>query len=108
MILAVDSYGQQYFSVSQGNTNTQTFELFLRGLVKLLSEEDRRWRSNTLITLDGAAYHQSAEMRKLFAELQVPVAVSGAHSYDYSPCEVYYALFKRADINPRKVKCGKR
>ena len=83
-------------------------ELFLRDLVTQLTEEDRRWRRNTLIFWDGAAYHQSNETRKLLAELQVPLMISGPHSYDASPCELWYAYFKMVDINPRKVKCGKR
>ena len=78
-------------ALSQGNTNEDMVELFLRDLVSKLSEEDRRWRQNTLLFWDGAPYHQSAETIKLVAELQVPLMISGPHSYDASPCELYFA-----------------
>ena len=47
-----------------------------------------------MIYWDGAAYHQSAAITKLLKELQVPIGISGPHSYDASPCELFYALFK--------------
>lgn len=108
MILAVDSYGQSYISLYQSNTNDEMIELFLRDFVKQLTEEDRRWRNNTIIFWDGAPYHQSNETRRLLAELQVPLMISGPHSYDCSPCELWFAFFKKVNINPRKVKTGKR
>jgi hypothetical protein len=108
MILAIDSYGQQYVSLAQANTNDSMMELFIRDLVRQLTEEDRRFRQNTLIVIDGAPYHQSKATRALMAELQLPLMISGPHSYDASPCEQYFAQFKKADINPRKIKCGKR
>ena len=33
--------------------------------------------------------------------------ISGPYGYNCSPCELFYAAFKKADINPRKVKTGK-
>jgi len=44
----------------------------------------------------------------LLQELQVPMMMSGPHSYDAAPCELWFSLFKRVNINPRKVKTGKR
>ena len=108
MLLAIDTYGQTYLALSQSNTNEDMIELFLRDLVSKLSEEDRRWRQNTLIFWDGAPYHQSAETIRLVAELQVPLMISGPHSYDAAPCELFYAKYKSCDTNPRKIKCGKR
>lgn len=82
--------------------------LFLRDLVRQLTEQDRRWRSNTLFFWDNAPYHQSKETRRLLAELQLHIGFSGPMSYDASPCELWFARFKTKDINPRKVKTGKR
>ena len=31
----------------------------------------------------------------------------GPYSYDAAPCELFFAAFKRADINPSKVPLGK-
>lgn len=108
MILAFDNFGESYVALSQSNTNSRVILLFIRDLVRQLNEQDRRWRSKTLIFWDGARYHQSASAMKLLAELQVPIAVSGPYGYSCSPCELWYSLFKRVQINPRKIKSGKR
>ena len=44
----------------------------------------------------------------MLEQLQVPIMISGPHSYDAAPCELWFALFKSVNINPRKVKTGKR
>jgi len=108
LIVAFDNFGEVYLAVSQSNTNSNSILLFVRALVAQLNVEDRHWREKTIIFWDGAAYHQSAATLKLLDELQVPMMVSGPHSYDVAPCELWFSLFKRADINPRKVKTGKR
>lgn len=43
--------------------------LFVRELVSKLSNEDRRWRQNTLIFWDGASYHKSKETVQMLREL---------------------------------------
>ena len=108
LLLAMDNYGESYISVSQSNTNTGTILLFLRDLVRQLNEKSRNWRKNTVIYWDGAAYHQSATTLKLLKDLQLPMLISGPHSYDAAPCELWFSLFKRVNINPRRVKTGKR
>jgi hypothetical protein len=45
---------------------------------------------------------------KMLKELEVPIMISGPHSYDAGPCELWFSLFKRVNINPRKIKTGKR
>ena len=82
--------------------------LFFRDFVKLLNEEDRSWRQKTILYLDGARYHRSTETLGVCEELQIPYMVSGPYSYNASPCEYWFSLFKRVNINPRKVKTGKR
>ena len=42
------------------------------------------------------------------AELRLPYMVLGPHSYDAAPCELVFAHFKRADVNPRRVPTGKK
>ena len=83
-------------------------EMFVIGLVKKLTEESRNWRRKTVIVWDGAAYHRSDQTLKLLKDLDVPLMITGPHSYDASPCELWFAHFKKADINPRKVKTNKR
>ena len=43
----------------------------------------------------------------MYQKLKLPVLFTGPHSYDAAPAELYFAHFKAADINPRKVKTGK-
>ena len=31
----------------------------------------------------------------------------GPHSYDTAPCELFFAQFKKVDINPRHIPTGK-
>lgn len=76
--------------------------------MKQLNQQDRRWRANTFFYWDGAAYHKSRETLELLQELKVPMMYSAPHSYEASPCEKWFALFKKVNINPRKVKTGKR
>ena len=90
------------------NTDTDVMILFLRELVKQLNEEDRRWRQKTFLFLDGAKYHRSTDTLAACKELQIPYMISGPYSYNVAPCEYWYSLFKRVNINPRKVKTGKR
>ena len=82
--------------------------MFLRGLLKKLNEESRNWRDKTIIFWDGAKYHKSKATLQLVEELKLPMLFLGPHSYDASPCELWFSLFKRVNINPRKIKAGKR
>ena len=75
-------------------------ELFFRDLARKLDAERKDWRSDTLIMLDNAPYHTSQVTINLFKSLQLPICFTGPHSYDACPCELMFAHFKAADINP--------
>ena len=75
-------------------------ELFFRDLARKLDGERKDWRSDTLIVLDNAPYHTSQVTIDLFKNLRLPICFTGPHSYDASPCELMFAHFKAADINP--------
>ena len=83
-------------------------ELFFRQLVRRLDNQRPEWRKNSVIMLDNATYHTSPVILKVFALLEVPVLFTGPHSYQASPVELFFAAFKAADINPRRVATGKR
>jgi hypothetical protein len=83
-------------------------ELFFRSLAAKLDFERPGWRRDTVIIVDGAKYHQSTDFLAVAAELRLPYMVLGPHSYDAAPCELFFAHFKRADINPRHVPTGKK
>jgi hypothetical protein len=108
VILGLDSRGNVYLSLAQANSNSQMMELYFRALAAKLDQERPNWRRDTVIIVDGAKYHQSVDFLQVAAELRLPYMVLGPHSYDAAPCELVFAHFKRADVNPRKVPTGKK
>jgi len=73
-----------------------------------LDKENANWRENTIVMLDNASYHATNNTLKVFEALGIQVLFTGPHSYDAAPCELFFAAFKRADINPRRIPTGKR
>ena len=79
MLVAADSLGNVYFSLSQSNSNYELFGIFMQQLVLKLDKERPNWRKNTIVTLDGAAYHRAVDTRDLFEYLEIPVAMLGPY-----------------------------
>ena len=50
-------------------------------MVKVLDQEDRNWRENTVWLLDGASMHTSEATQQHLAWLKVPVIYSAPYSY---------------------------
>ena len=73
-----------------------------------LDKDRADWRQDTVILLDNARYHTSKATMKILRALEVPVLYTGPHSYSGVPIELWFASFKSADKNPRKVPTGKR
>ena len=121
MITALDSMGRVYISLLQSNSNSKIMEIYFHALTKKLESENPNFRRNTVFMLDNgkssisfvnplfflARYHTSKSTLQLFENLQLPVLFTGPHSYDAAPCELWFAAFKNADINPRHVPLGK-
>ena len=107
MIVGLDSMGAVYLSLLQSNNNNNTMELFFKSLVKKLDAEEANWRKKTVILLDNAPYHASKAFYDMASGLKIPIIFSGPHSYSAAPCELWFAHFKRQDINPRHVPTGK-
>ena len=108
MIVGLDSRGAVYLSLVQANSNSKIIEIFLQSLVRKLDKERSNWRKDTVLLWDNAPYHASPATLKVLEGLKIPVLYTGPHSYDASPVELFFAHFKRADVNPRHVKTGKR
>ena len=60
-MLAIDSFGEIYYTLMQANSNNTTIELFLFNLVKLLDKKMSAWRKEYILMLDGALWHTSEE-----------------------------------------------
>ena len=82
--------------------------LFIEHLVAKLDNENAHWRNSTVLSWDGASYHRSKQTLKMLERLNVPIMMSGPYSYEAAPCELFFAAFKRADINPTHVPLGKK
>ena len=108
MIVGLDTSGNVITSLIQANSNSQVMELFFTSLIELLDTENKRWRQVTVILMDGAPYHTSSTMMEFYKKNQMPVMFTGPHSYSSSPVELFFAHFKRDDINPNHLPLGKR
>ena len=82
--------------------------LYFHSLVRVLDAGDPNWRKNRVVLLDNAPYHTAPSTLKVLEDLSIPVLFTGPHSYDGAACELFFAAFKREDINPRRIPTGKR
>ena len=81
---------------------------FLSRLAVILSVEDKEWRRKTVWLLDGARYHTSADIHKIFKQIGVNFVISAPYSYDAAAVELYLAYYKQVQTNPDNEKTGKR
>ncbi len=49
LIVALSNRGDVYFTISQGNTNLESFKIFMVYLMKKLDAKKPQWRNNTII-----------------------------------------------------------
>ena len=108
LVLAFDNHGNVYFSLSDHNSNSDTFSLFMQHLAKALDADRPGWRQNTIILLDNASYHKSTATIEVLEALILPVMYSGPYSFNIAPCELLFSLLKRDVINPNDLPLGKR
>lgn len=108
MITAVDTRGEVFLSLSQSNTNSTTFRLFIKELTDYFDKIRPKWRENHVIMIDNAPYHCSKQVLEYLEKLRVPLMFLGPYSYDIAPCELYFAKFKQTNINPTNLPIGKR
>ena len=108
MISALDTDGRIYFSLSHANTDQDTFMLFMRHLVAKLDQETPGWQENSVILLDNAPYHVSADARTYLRKMQVPIMYTAPYSYSASPIESLFSILKLGELNEDREPTGKR
>ena len=81
--------------------------VFLTHLVNVLDEESERWRSNTIILLDGARYHTGKDIREYMRRLNLNVIWSGPYSFSAAPIETVFATLKFGELNTKNESTGK-
>ena len=107
MIVGLDTDGEVYLSLIQSNSNAKIMEIFFRQLTLKLDAQRPNWRQSHVILMDNATYHTNPTILNVLELLRIPVIFTGPHSYKASPVETFFAAFKAADINPRKLATGK-
>ena len=107
-MMAIDTEGKLYCSLTQTNTDHRVFCLFITKLVDVLSKEDSNWRDNTILLHDGAKYATCNESTEHLKSLGVKFVISAPYSYSTSPIELAFAFLKAVHLNPKSLKTGKR
>ena len=95
MIVALDTTGRVYTSLTQVNTDSEVMCAYLSRLVTVLQQEDKNWKKDSIFLLDGAAYHRSQDTRTMLKRLGVNYIISAPYSYDTAPVELFFSYFKR-------------
>jgi hypothetical protein len=108
LIMAHDSNGELFMSLSQSNTDNLFFQLFLKHLVELLDVKRPSWRATHVFLLDGAGYHTQDETLEQIVRLKIPVIFSGPYSYDAAAAELAFGYLKSQDVNQMGLSTGKK
>ena len=56
--------------------------------------ESPGWQENTIILLDNATYHNSADARAFFKQMELPIMYTAPYSYSAAPIELLWASLK--------------
>ena len=108
IIAAIDTCGNLYASVSQVNTNKDTFQMFLSHLAAKLDSESPEWRANTFIVVDGAPYHKCPATIALVKSLGMSCLIAGPYAFEAMPVETLFSFVKRVDLNAGSIPTGKK
>ena len=107
-MVAIDTDGSVFFAVSSVNTDTNSKRLLLHELCNALDKDRPDWRETSVCIMDNAPYNKSAETMEYIQKLKMPMIFLGKYSYSASPCEFFFAYFKREIIYEANTPTGKR
>ena len=65
LVAGVDNLGGVFISLLQANSDTETMQIYLTELVKMLDAENKHWRKDTVIIWDNASYHTNPRTMSL-------------------------------------------
>jgi hypothetical protein len=66
LILAIDTDGNKYSCITNVNSSNELMEAFFYEFVKLLDDKRPDWRKTSVLLIDGARYHTSSRMMKVY------------------------------------------
>jgi hypothetical protein len=98
VIGALSSSGEFLFTVNCGNTNSNTFGLFIMKLVSHLDHQDAGWRLRTVLMMDNAIFHRAKATLPLYEQLQVPVLFLGPYHFRMAPVEMAFNHIKSHEL----------
>jgi hypothetical protein len=108
MIAAICSTGSTFLSIIQANSNNEVMAVFFTYLVRKLDSQDPNWRDNSVVLLDNASYHTNPELKQYLTWVNVPLCFSGPYSYTTAPAELFFAHFKKGQLNMDGLGTGKK
>ena len=73
-----------------------------------MDAENAEWRTEKVVLLDNGSWHKSKEAQKTLAELEIPTMYLGPYSFDVAPCETFFSLLKRGQLNSINATLNKR
>ena len=85
VLAALDTDGRGFYALTQANTDSDVFMMFMSCLCRKLDSELVDWKDNTVLLLDNARYHVSEECVLFLRRLGVQVMLSGPYSYSKCP-----------------------
>jgi len=106
--MAISSDGKLFASVTQVNTTSNVFCLFMSKLVQRLNKEDKNWQQNTIWLFDGAPYQTNEASQNWLKALGLNYVISAPYSYSAAPIELAFALLKSTHLNPNRLKTTKK
>ena len=107
MITAVDQLGNVFLCLTQSNLNKSMMSVFMEHFVTKLDKQNPHWRNSYQLIWDGAAYHRAKGTLDMLKRLSIPINMLGPYSYDAQACELFFAAFKKEDVNPNSLPLGK-
>ena len=107
-MVAVDTDGSVFFAISQVNTDSNSKRLLLHELCNALDKDRPDWRETSVCIMDNATYNKCPETIEYIQKLRMPMIFLGKYSYNGSPCELFFAYFKRDIIYEAFTATGKK
>ena len=107
IIAAIDNFGNSYLSLLQSNNNQYTWAEFITELCQTLDAEDKSWRTNCILLVDGMKAHSTETVKQVYQKLKIPMIMPPPYSWRLVGTEKWHALFKTGELNPHHMAMSK-
>jgi hypothetical protein len=107
LLLAIDTDGDIFYSLTQVNTDWKVKSLFLTKLCEALDSDRPDWRETSVMMMDNAPYNKKDECIDHIKSLNIPMVFISPYSFDASPVELFFSYLKQGTIVDPNVPTGK-